>query len=137
MVEEYTRNMELLLGGMFSSIPEHLEEYTKGIQLSAIDEPKAVQLMVRTIIKAYVAGRKTVKQSKIYLNQTTILRLLVINTNILINNSVFKNEDGDLVKLFEEACGNETNTNVLFNTLDEMYKELAEDEGIQNKDKAN
>ena len=137
MVEEYTRNMELLLGGMFSSIPEHLEEYTKGIQLSAIDEPKAVQLMVRTIIKAYVAGRKTVKQSKIYLNQTTILRLLVINTNILINNSIFKNEDGDLVKLFEEACGNETNTNVLLNTLDEMYKELAEDEGIQNKDKAN
>lgn len=137
MVDEYKRNMELLLGGMFSTIPEHLEQYTKGIQLSAIDEPKAIQLMVRIILKAYVAGIKATKTGKFSLNQITILRVLLINTNILINNRVFKKEDGDLIKLFEEACGNEANINVLFNTLDDMYKELAEDDGISNKDKAN
>ena len=136
-IDEYKRNMELLLGGVFSTIPEHLEQYTKGIQLAAIDEPKAIQLMVRTIMKAYVAGIKTAKPGKISLNQITILRLLLINTNILINNSVLKKESDDLVELFEEACGNEANINVLFNTLDDMYKEFTEDDSISNKEKAN
>jgi hypothetical protein len=136
-VNEYKRNMELLLGGMFSTIQEHLEQYTKGIQLAAIDEPIAIQLMVRTIMKAYAAGIRTVKNSKLNLNQITILRLLLINTNILINNRTFEHEGDDLIKLFEEACGNETNINVLFNTLEDMYKELAEDEGASNQEKAN
>ena len=134
-VDEYRRNMELLLGGMFSTIPEHLEQYTKGIQLAAIDEPKTIQLMVRTIMKTYVAGIKTAKSGKININQITILRLLLLNTNILINNRALEKETDDLTELFEEACGNEANINTLFNTLDDMYKELAEDEGISNKDK--
>ena len=93
--------------------------------------------MVRTIMKAYAAGIRTAKSGKKSLNQITILRLLLINTNILINNSVLKKESDDLVELFEEACGNEANINVLFNTLDDMYKELAEIDGISNKEKAN
>ena len=71
----------------------------------------------------------------ININQITILRLLLLNTNILINNRALEKETDDLTELFEEACGNEANINTLFNTLDDMYKELAEDEGISNKDK--
>jgi hypothetical protein len=137
LVNEYKRNLELILRGEYSTIPEHLEEYTKGIQLSAVDEPKAIQLMVRTILMAYAAGLKVSKTKKKSLNQITLMRLLLLNTNILIQNSTFKNENGTLIELFQEACGTEANINVLFNTLDDMYKELVEKDGISNNDKAN
>ena len=86
---------------------------------------------------AYAAGLKVSKTKKKSLNQITLMRLLLLNTNILIQNSTFKNENGTLIELFQEACGTEANINVLFNTLDDMYKELVEKDGISNNDKAN
>ena len=43
----------------------------------------------------------------------------------------------DVMSGFNVKSSDPIDNRIVCDTLDEMYKELAEDEGIQNKDKAN
>ena len=104
MVNEYKRNFNRLLQGQFT--------------------------LVRVLLKAYAAGIKASKTAKRSFNQVSIYRMLLLNTQLLMNDSSFKSEEEDLMALFKEACGNEANLNVLFNSLDETYKELVKEDGI-------
>uniref|UniRef100_A0AB33IUT4 RteC protein n=2 Tax=unclassified Prevotella TaxID=2638335 RepID=A0AB33IUT4_9BACT len=138
MVTEYKQNFDYLLRGKFYHVPEYLKQYTHGSQLSVADEPLAINLMVRTILKAYTTGMKLSGTKKLSLHQPSILRLLIVNINLLINNSQLKAGQAELNDLFMAACGNETNMNVMLNTLDETYKELIKEEGIiSDNDKSN
>ena len=130
MVNEYKRNFNRLLQGQFTSIEEHIEVYPRGLQLSVVDEQMAIVILVRVLLKAYAAGIKASKTAKRSFNQVSIYRMLLLNTQLLMNDSSFKSEEEDLMALFKEACGNEENLNVLFNSLDETYKELVKEDGI-------
>ena len=90
----------------------------------------AIVILVRVLLKAYAAGIKASKTAKRSFNQVSIYRMLLLNTQLLMNDSSFKSEEEDLMALFKEACGNEENLNVLFNSLDETYKELVKEDGI-------
>ena len=138
MVTEYKRNFNMLLQGQFTTIPEHFEAYSRGVQLSVVDEPMAVCIMVRVLLKAYAAGIKASKTKKSTFNQVTVYRLLLLNIQLLLNDGPFKSSSEDLMVLFKEACRTENNLNVLFNSLDDIYKELAEEDGITaSNDQAN
>ena len=128
----------MLLKGKFKNIKEHFEAYSRGVQLSVVDEPMAVCIMVRVLLKAYAAGIKASKTKKSTFNQVTVYRLLLLNIQLLLNDGPFKSSSEDLMALFKEACGTENNLNVLFNSLDDIYKELAEEDGIiASNDQAN
>ncbi len=139
MISEYKRNFNMLLNGMFTTIPEHLENYVHGMMLSAVDEPLAINIMVRTIMKAYAAGLKAANENKKSFHQITLYRLFIININLLVNDSQLSESGHELLDLFKEACGNkEENLNVLFNTMDETMKELIDqDELLADNDEAN
>ena len=58
----------------------------------------------------------------------TLHGMLLNNVNILLNEAPLKGAPEDPVALFKEACKNEEeNINVLFNTLNDAMKELAEE----------
>ena len=57
-----------------------------------------------------------------------LFTMLLNNVNILLNEAPLKGDPEDPVALFKEACKNEEeNINVLFNTLNDAMKELAEE----------
>lgn len=121
---EYKRNFTWLLQGKFTTIEEHVRDYTHGILISLADEPMAIHLLVRIIVKAYASGL-TANHS---LHMSTIHGMLLNNVNILLNETPLTSNSDDPVALFKEACKNkEENINVLFNTLDDMMKELAQE----------
>lgn len=130
LLSEYRRNFTMLLQGKMTTLHEHIKGYPRGLQLSVIDEQKAIVIMVRVILKAYAAGIKATKTNHHAFNQATIYRILLINIQLLLNDCAFKSNEEDLILLFQEACGNENNLNVLFNSLDEIYEELAQEEGL-------
>ena len=128
MEAEYKRNFTWLLQGKFTSIEEHVRDYTHGILISLADEPMAIHLLVRIIVKAYAAGLKcgSKEGTQHQLHMPTLHGMLLNNVNILLNEAPLKGDPEDLVALFKEACKNEEeNINVLFNTLNDAMKELA------------
>ena len=130
MEAEYKRNFTWLLQGKFTSIEEHVRDYTHGILISLADEPMAIHLLVRIIVKAYAAGLKcgSKEGSQHQLHMPTLHGMLLNNVNILLNEAPLKGDPEDPVALFKEACKNEEeNINVLFNTLNDAMKELAEE----------
>lgn len=123
LVEEYKRNFTLLLQGKLSSISEHVEAYQHGVQLSVIDEPHALNLLVRVILMTYGKCLKGAKP-----NQVSVYKMLLVNIQLLINDVPFHDEQADLQELFAVACGKkEENLNVVFNTLNDMMKNLMQD----------
>lgn len=132
MVTEYKRNFTLLLQGKTSTMDEHLASYSHGSMLSVADEPLAINILVRLIIQTYFMGlKKGVKQgagkgtSTISPNQTSIYRMMLMNTQLLINDAPFQSDSDDMERLFHEACGNkDENFNVLFNTMQETMQLL-------------
>ena len=52
MESEYKRNFTWLLQGKFTTLEEHVRDYTHGILISLADEPMAIHLLVRIIVKA-------------------------------------------------------------------------------------
>lgn len=129
MEAEYKRNFTWLLQGKFTTIEEHVRDYTHGILISLADEPMAIHLLVRIIVKAYAAGLKCgSKEGQHQLHMPTLHGMLLNNVNILLNEAPLTSDTSDPVALFKEACKNqEENINVLFNTLNDTMKELAEE----------
>ena len=92
--------------------------------------PMAIHLLVRIIVKAYAAGLKcgSKEGEQHQLHMPTLHGMLLNNVNILLNEAPLKGDPEDPVALFKEACKNEEeNINVLFNTLNDTMKELAEE----------
>ena len=119
-----------LLQGKFTTLEEHVRDYTHGILISLADEPMAIHLLVRIIVKAYAAGLKcgSKEGEQHQLHMPTLHGMLLNNVNILLNETPLKSSTEDPVALFKEACKNEEeNINVLFNTLNDAMKELAEE----------
>ena len=111
-----------------SPLEEHVRDYTHGILISLADEPMAIHLLVRIIVKAYAAGLKcgSKEGEQHQLHMPTLHGMLLNNVNILLNETPLKSSTEDPVALFKEACKNEEeNINVLFNTLNDAMKELA------------
>ena len=107
MESEYKRNFTWLLQGKFT-----------------------IHLLVRIIVKAYAAGLKcgSKEGEQHQLHMPTLHGMLLNNVNILLNETPLKSSTEDPVALFKEACKNEEeNINVLFNTLNDAMKELAEE----------
>ena len=130
MEAEYKRNFTWLLQGKFTTIEEHVRDYTHGVLISLADEPMAIHLLVRVIVKAYAAGLKCgSKEDKPHApHMPTLHGMLLNNVNILLNEAPLKGDTSDPVALFKEACKDqEENINVLFNTLNDTMKELAEE----------
>ena len=130
MEAEYKRNFTWLLQGKFTTIEEHVRDYTHGILISLADEPMAIHLLVRIIVKAYAAGLKcgSKEGEQHHLHMPTLHGMLLNNVNILLNEKQLTGDTEDPVALFKEACKNEEeNINVLFNTLNDTMKELAEE----------
>ena len=130
MESEYKRNFTWLLQGKFTTLEEHVRDYTHGILISLADEPMAIHLLVRIIVKAYAAGLKcgSKEGEQHQLHMPTLHGMLLNNVNILLNETPLKSSTEDPVALFKEACKNEEeNINVLFNTLNDAMKELAEE----------
>ncbi len=130
-VAEYKRNFTWLLQGKFTSVEEHVRDYTHGVLISLADEPMAIHLLVRIIVKAYAAGLKCGSKEgcQHQLHMPTLHGMLLNNVNILLNERPLKGDGtDDPVALFKEACKyQEENINVLFNTLNDTMKELAEE----------
>ncbi len=130
-VAEYKRNFTWLLQGKFTSVEEHVRDYTHGVLISLADEPMAIHLLVRIIVKAYAAGLKCGSKEgcQHQLHMPTLHSMLLNNVNILLNERPLKGDGtDDPVALFKEACKyQEENINVLFNTLKDTMKELAEE----------
>ncbi len=125
---EYKRNFTWLLQGKFTTLEEHVHDYTHGILISLADEPMAIHLLVRIIVKAYAAGLKSGNKEGAQPHMPTLHGMLLNNVNILLNETPLKSDTEDPVALFKEACkGQEENINVLFNTLNDAMKELAEE----------
>ena len=127
LVSEYQRNFGFLLKGQFSTIPEHVEGRVKGDYTACIDEAMAINCLVRIIFNAYVAGLKDANKKQ-HIDQSSILRMLLINTQLLINDCKLSNTDCSLPEQFLEACGSEENLNVLINTMNDMYRDLADED---------
>ena len=130
MEAEYKRNFTWLLQGKFTSIEEHVRDYTHGVLISLADEPMAIHLLLRIIEKAYAAVLKCVSKESTQqqLHLPTLHGMLLNNVNILLNEAPLKGDPEDPVALFKDACKNEEeNINVLFNTLNDAMKELAEE----------
>lgn len=128
MEAEYKRNFTWLLQGKFTTIEEHVRDYTHGILISLADEPMAIHLLVRIIVKAYASGVKCGSKDGEHtqLHLPTLHGMLLNNVNILLNEKPLTSDGDDPVALFKEACKNEEeNINVLFNTLNDTMKELA------------
>lgn len=128
MESEYKRNFTWLLQGKFTTLEEHVRDYTHGILISLADEPMAIHLLVRIIVKAYAAGLKcgSKEGEQHQLHMPTLHGMLLNNVNILLNETPLTSSTEDPVALFKEACKNEEeNINVLFNTLNDTMKELA------------
>ena len=130
MEAEYKRNFTWLLQGKFTTIAEHVRDYTHGILISLADEPMAIHLLVRVIVKAYAAGLKcgSKEGEQHQLHMPTLHGMLLNNVNILLNEKQLTSNPEDPIALFKEACKNEEeNINVLFNTLNDTMKELAKE----------
>ena len=130
MEAEYKRNFNSLLQGKFTRIEEHVRDYTHGILISLADEPMAIHLLVRIIVKAYAAGLKcgSKEGTQHQLHMPTLHGILLNNVNILLNQAPLQRDPEDTVAPFTEACKNEEeNINILFNTLNEAMKQLAEE----------
>ena len=87
----------------------------------------AINCLVRIIFNAYVAGLKDANKKQ-HIDQSSILRMLLINTQLLINDCKLSNTDCSLPEQFLEACGSEENLNVLINTMNDMYRDLADED---------
>ncbi len=130
MEAEYKRNFSWLLQGKFTTVEEHVRDYTHGILISLADEPMAIHLLVRIIVKAYAAGLKcgSKEGEQHQLHMPTLHGMLLNNVNILLNEKPLKGDTKDPLALFKKACKDqEKNINVLFNTLNDAMKKLAEE----------
>ena len=91
---------------------------------------EVVSVIPKETVKEVMGGLKcgSKEGTQHQLHMPTLHGMLLNNVNILLNEAPLKGDSEDPVALFKEACKNEEeNINVLFNTLNDAMKELAEE----------
>ena len=130
MESEYKRNFTWLLQGSLPLFEEHVRDYTHGILISLADEPMAIHLLVRIIVKAYAAGLEVWQQGgrAAPAPHAYPSRHVAEQCQHPAQRDSAQEQHRRSCALFKEACKNEEeNINVLFNTLNDAMKELAEE----------
>lgn len=139
MIAEYKRNFSLLLCGQYSTIPDHLENYTrqKGTA-DTIDSDMAIGFTVRTVMTAYARGIRNGGTRKATLHQATVFRLIMnAMTTLMCDKPIAMNEREmrtGLEGLLLKACGSQHNLEVMMHEMDSTYADLVKDEGIIAQD---
>lgn len=140
---EYKRNFTLLLEGRYSSVCDHLKEYTrcKG-KAVAVDGDKAIRLVVSTVMAAYADGICAGGTGKASLHQPTLYRLMADSMMALLHDKPLSLSQSDmrcgLGGMLLKACRTPHNLEVLMAEMDITYAELVKHCGIiANDDTAN
>lgn len=143
MIEEYKRNFGLLLTGHYSSVADHMRNYTHGDACTGtVDSDKAISLVTRTVMTAYAKGILQGGTGKTSLHQPTLLRLLLDSMTTLLHDRPLSMADGSnnngVGGLFAKACRSAHNVDVMTDEMERTYDELVREEGIKAQDdKAN
>lgn len=140
---EYKRNFNLLLAGRYSSIREHLNDYTrcKG-KSKAVDGDTAIRLVVSTVMAAYADGVRGGGTGKVSLHQPTVFRLLADSITALLHDKPLSFSQSDMRSgaggILLKACRTPHNLEVMMAEMDNTYAELVKHCGIiANDDTAN
>jgi hypothetical protein len=139
MVDEYKLNFSALLEGKITLVKDFLSGHHFPDDNISADSDRVIITMVRTVLRAYANGITSSKTGKQSLNQATVYRLLINNFTILLHNGdVVKHCDElTLYSIFLKVCKNKHNCDLMFSELDNVYKELMEEDGISSDDKLN
>jgi len=124
MVEEYKRNFGLLLCGTLSKHDEHIAAYTRGDSAQAVGRQTAVRLLVRTLVRAYASGLQLSGCGMSCFSQTVVLRMMIENINLLVNESHLDISCDSIDDMLLSACGSETCMNVALNEMGDLCNEL-------------
>lgn len=125
MTAEYRNNFALLLAGTIpTSAARAAASQTSGEALST-DTQTAVRLLVRTLVKAYLAALKASPAGIGAFRQATVLRMMVENANSLVNAKPLDTSCQTLEDMMQKACGSEANANVALNELNSLCAEMA------------
>jgi len=129
MMTEYKRNFGLLLGGTVSLCQQHVKTYTRGSGELTVGGQTAVRLLARTLVKAYTAGLSCTAKGVDGYNQATVLRMMVENASILMNEKPVDTSCQTLEALLHSACGGEANAHVALNEMESLCSEFAMHQG--------
>lgn len=130
MVEEYKRNFSMLLAGRYLSNADHLEGYVRKAEEeteASVDSDRAIELIVRVVMFAYVRGLRQTKKDGKQPNQATLFRLMLDAMNILLLDEAVDFADAeaaDLASLFLKVCQTQHNFTVMTDEMDRTYSEL-------------
>lgn len=132
LVEEYKRNFSELLAGRRASVAQFLRSYTHGENPEPVDCDKAIELVTRMAMRAYAMGIRAAKTGKVTLHQPTIYRLLAEGmwTLQLARDLPPHIKAYSFSELMLRICGSTHNFNVLNETMNQVYAELVEQDGI-------
>lgn len=143
MVEEYKRNFGLLLSGHYSSLQDHLQNYTRQSgKAETVDTERGIRLVVRTVMTAYAKGIRAGGTGKASLHQPTVFRLILDSVPALVYDQPASKdtakEQSDLGGLFLKACRTKRNMDITIDEMEQTYGELVKHEGIvAHDDRAN
>lgn len=126
MVNEYKYCFSLLLAGERSSLSEHLVSVHDDNNIST-SESLAIQLIVRTVVKAYLSGLSVSKCGKTGFRHATVFRILACNINCLVNEKSHYMTCDTLEEMLRMACGSDANMTVAVNELNSMYTDIVDE----------
>lgn len=137
MTTEYKRNFSNLLAGRYASAAEHLASYASVSNLSdasvesssinfSLDTDVAIRLLVRVVMRAYVAGLRQVADGDTHFRQPTLFRLMLDAMNVLLLDEAvtYDDCDDDLSAMFLKVCRNEHNFVLMTQEMDQVHEEL-------------
>lgn len=137
MVAEYRRNYGALLGGRVPSVAEHLQQYVRGEDEDGVESDVAITLLVRTSMLSYAGGLRRSGGGGARLRQSTLFRLMLEALSTLLHDNAPSLDDmggeASLGDIFMRVCVTEHNFDVMTETMDSTYGELAADNGVADE----
>ena len=129
MVGEYKRNFSNLLAGRYASASEHFESYIRpaeAVEVPAVDNDRAIEYVVRIVMRSYVAGLRQTENANDKFRQATLFRLLLDAMNVLLGESAADYADcgDDLAAMFVKVCQGEHNFSVMTTEMDRTHAEI-------------
>ena len=138
VTDEYRRQMESLLSGHIQTPDEHIHSFrsTDGATLPA---EKAIRAVVRTAMNGYAAGLRSGAAGMNGFRQASILRMMPDNMHCLLFDEpqdIWAGvETEGLEAVYMRATKNVENFETLMKEMNEAYRDLAEEDGLTDKDK--
>ncbi len=126
MIEEYKHSFSLLLVGQLPLNESHLMA-DNNKETIKIKPSLAVQLIVRTVVKAYLSGLSLSDGGKSAFRYATVFNIMTCNINSLINdNEDYKHLDTP-EQMLRYACGCDENMAVAMTELNARMADLVEE----------